>query len=348
MTNTSIFSRAKWSFTTRRVRRRDACGLSAALDMARSGDVVLAEVHTIGQHRKLQLAEGRFAELYPGDLVVLACGNRYAPDQFEAVAALGETADMVAGGGIVGRMRQRHEAMQPPTTVRPLGLVTGHDGTPLNVAGYGVAPRPRPTGLPVFGVVGASMNSGKTTTTAALAHGLARAGFSVAALKATGTGAFGDFNAFRDAGAAVVADFTDVGMASTYLQPLEAIVQGLDTLLGLADEAGATVAVVELADGVFQKETAAILGAPHVATAFGGFLLATTDALSAVGGVTALSRFGIRPIALSGLVSRSPLAAAEAMAETGIEVLSRSALLDPDTAASLFGRLRPAASAEAA
>ena len=49
----------------------------------------------------------------------------------------------------------------------------------------------------------------------------------VAALKATGTGAFGDFNAYTDAGAGYVADFTDVGMVSTYRQPLSRIEAGL-------------------------------------------------------------------------------------------------------------------------
>ena len=77
------------------------------------------------------------------------------------------------------------------------------------------------------------MNSGKTTAVASLAHGLSAAGHRVAAIKATGTGAFGDFNAFVDTGARYVADFTDAGMVSTYLQPLDRIEAGLDTLLAL-------------------------------------------------------------------------------------------------------------------
>ncbi|WVJ71404.1 hypothetical protein FLP41_03630 (plasmid) [Paracoccus marcusii] len=64
------------------------------------------------------------------------------------------------------------------------------------------------------------MNSGKTLATAQLALGLRRAGYRVAALKGTGTGAFGDLNEYADTGAHLVADFTDAGMVTTYQEPL--------------------------------------------------------------------------------------------------------------------------------
>jgi hypothetical protein len=48
----------------------------------RAGDLVFGEIIKIGQHKSIQLAQGRASQAYPGDLVVLACGDRYAPDQF--------------------------------------------------------------------------------------------------------------------------------------------------------------------------------------------------------------------------------------------------------------------------
>ena len=63
---------------------------------------------------------------------------------------------------------------------------------------------------------------GKTTAASSLAHGLRAAGYAVAGIKATGTGAFGDFNSFEDAGVPVM-DFTDVGMPTTFRMPLEQI-----------------------------------------------------------------------------------------------------------------------------
>lgn len=50
-----------------------------------AGQLVLARVVSIGQHARVELANGRRAQLYVGENVILAYGNRYAPDQFEGV-----------------------------------------------------------------------------------------------------------------------------------------------------------------------------------------------------------------------------------------------------------------------
>ena len=330
---------AKWAFTTRRVSRHEAVGILADVEKAVSGDLVLCRIAEIGQHKKIQLAEGRLSETYPGDHVVLTCGDRYAPDQFEAVAEIDPNgADLVAGGGLVGRMQAAHGTMAPPTRVRPIGLLTDIDGEIINIARYALPERSAPIDLPVFGVVGASMNAGKTTAAASLAHGLGRAGHRVAAIKATGTGAFGDVNAFLDAGATVVVDFTDVGMASTYRQPLDRIERGFASLIGHASENGAEVAVVEIADGVFQQETAELLRSSLIRNVLSGVLFAAADALGAAGGVAVLRQMGIEPFAVSGKVSISPLAIAEAQAATGVPILSREQLRDPEW---INGLVRP-------
>lgn len=50
-----------------------------------AGQLVLARVVSIGQHTRVELANGRRAQLYIGGNVILAYGNRYAPDQFEGM-----------------------------------------------------------------------------------------------------------------------------------------------------------------------------------------------------------------------------------------------------------------------
>ena len=338
--NKPVPGTAKWAFTTRRVRRCDASGLSRNLTDARSGDLVLAEVIKIGQHKRLQLAEGRHSDFFDGDIVVLTCGDRYAPDQFEAIAELDpEGADLVAGGGIIGRARKSHGRMATPTTLKPLGLLTDADGKVINIERYALPFKPESFNLPVIVVVGTSMNSGKTTTAFSLAHGLSKAGYRVAGMKATGTGAFGDFNAFRDAGVPIVADFTDVGMASTYRQPLDRIEKGFGTLLAFAAASGANIAVVELADGVCQSETAELLDRQSFRNRMSGLLFAAPDALSVAGGVTHLRGLGIEPLVVSGLVSCSPLAADEAEALSSISVATAKQLCDPDYASSLVAGL---------
>jgi hypothetical protein len=60
-----------------------------------------------------------------------------------------------------------------------------------------------------------------------------------------------------------------------------------------------------------------------------GILFAAPDALSALGGVTVLNQMGLSPFAISGMVSCSPLATAEAAEVTGLPILSRQDLWSP-------------------
>jgi hypothetical protein len=165
-----------------------------------------------------------------------------------------------------------------------------------------------------------------------LINGFARLGLRVAAIKATGTGAFGDMLEYEAAGADKALDFTDAGMPSTYLQPLDRLERAIDTLIGHA--ADCDVVVVELADGVHQVETAALLSSPNWAARFDAMLLAAPDAMAAQGGLAWLSARGLAPIALTGLMTRAPICAAEAAA-TGLPVFDRNALGDPATATAL-------------
>lgn len=328
---------AKWAFSTRRVRTEDVVALGGDFASARSGDLVLARVATIGSHARVQLRDGRPSDLYEGDLVVAACGARYASDQFEGVARIERRGvDMLAGGGCLGRARARHGRMKRPTRLIPVGMLLDAAGESINLERYALPCALRPRGLTVIGVVGASMNSGKTSAMASLVHGIHRAGYRIAAIKLTGTAAFGDYNAYVDAGADYVADFTDAGMVSTYMQPLPRIERALDTLLAAAHADGCEVAVVELADGLLQQETAALLARADFRSVFGGFVYAVADSLSAVGGCSILKEIGIVPTVLTGLICQSPLNVREAEGATRLPVLSRESLRDPLKAGALL------------
>ena len=328
---------AKWAFTTRRVDRSLVAGMSRDLAAAVPGDLLLAEVAEVGQHGKLQLAEGRSSESYPGDLVVVCVGERYAPDQFEGVAEIApEGCDLMAGGGIAGRVVRAHERMEEPTRLRPVGLLRDADGETLNVASFALPERAVPEDVTVIGVFGTSMNAGKTTAAVSLAHGLRRAGVAVAGIKATGTGAFGDYNAFLDAGVPA-RDFTDAGMPSTYRMPLDRIEAGFRALVGHAAAEGAEVVVVEFADGVLQEENAALLEGSATTSRLDGVLFAAGEAAGALGGVSRLRQRGLAPLAVSGLVTCSPLAVREGEWALEIPFPSRDALRDPAVALRLMG-----------
>jgi hypothetical protein len=329
-------ARAKWSFSTRRVPKEAVQGLLTDVTGVEAGDLVLARVQRIGSHKRLQTREARHSTLFPDDLVVVACGDRYAVDQFEGRAALApEGADLLAGGGVIGLVEARNGRIAAPTRLRPLGLLTGTDGRPVNLRDHALRPRRELRPETVIGVVGSGMNAGKTDAAAWLLRGMMRSGARAAGIKATGTGAFGDLLAYLDAGAAEALDFAETGMPSTYRQPLDRVIEGMDTLLHEAAQRRCDVAVVELADGVTQVETAALLAREDVRARFDGFVFAVADPLSALGGLQALAAHGIRPLALAGLATRAPLAVRELEAAGDHWVLDREGLADPASAAAL-------------
>lgn len=337
---------AKRSYTTRHLPLHEA-GLLLSDRQPAAGDAVLATVATVGHHTKIESTHGRRQQLYPGDEVLVVFGNRYAPDQFEAVVPTGlGPCHLVAAGGIASQVVLAHRNMRPATELTPIGIVADVRGQPLNLGGRcsvrttGPArPDPGPsaaTSEPVtIAVVGASMNAGKTTAAAHLMLGLHRAGLRVGAAKVTGTGAGGDMWQFTDAGARPALDFTDAGVPSTYRVAHHVVRQIFLNLTDRLTDEGCDVRVLEVADGVYQQETAELIDDPVFMDRVDGVLFATVDALSAVAGVDWLHARGIRPLALTGVLSSSPLASREATRATGEDVWECGHLADPAFAAEL-------------
>lgn len=346
---TTLTSKAKWAFSTRRVDRKLVASMQTDFENTEHGDLILGRVMDIGQHKGIQLRSGRRSILFKGDLVVLPCAARYAPDQFEGIAQINPAgADMLAGGGCLGKVRTRNELVKAPTRVLPLGRLTSESGNAINVADFAIPRRVLPSTIPVIAVFGTAMNSGKTLATASLGYGLRHTGLRVATIKATGTGSFGDYNEYVDTGVSYIADFTDAGMATTYLLPLSRIKDGIERLLADAEAHNCDVVVMEVADGLYQKETAALLADADFRERIGGIVFACGDAASAAGGVSELRRLGWEAKALTGMVSCSPMATAEAEAATGIRVMTKSELSDPVEAAGLMRIMNTLKTAEKA
>ncbi|MDJ0739682.1 MAG: molybdopterin-guanine dinucleotide biosynthesis protein MobB [Gammaproteobacteria bacterium] len=304
----------------------------------RAGDLVLAEVLSLGHHKRLESPHGRRAQLHIGDEIVVAYANRYAPDQFEAEvpADLGDC-DLVAAGGIASQLVSRNASTRRPTRIRPIGLIGDRDGTPLNVRGWAMDSRPIPKPLPpVIVVAGTAMNAGKTTTAASLVRGLTRAGKRVGAAKVTGTGAGGDYWQMTDAGAVEVVDFTDAGFASTYLLPGHEVEKIFLRLLSHLGNQRVDVIVVEVADGILQAETADLLSSPGFSYYYDRLVFAAGDAMGAVAGVQWLQARGLDVAAVSGALTAAPLAVREAATALGLPVLTKNQLGDAASAAALL------------
>jgi hypothetical protein len=337
--STSQRDGAKASFATRRVPRDAMRTLVCGTVRPRSGDVVLARVGRLGQHRRIERPDGRRAGLHVDDEIIVAYGDRYATDQFEAHVpdTLGPT-QLVASGGIASSMITRSLDVRNATDIVPIGLVGDETGRPLNVANFALQPAPRDRQRPrTIAVLGTSMNSGKTTTIHYLVHGLSRAGLRPGATKVTGTGSGGDYWVMLDAGAHRMLDFTDVGLASTYRQAMPVIERKFTELVNHLTDSGSGINLVEVADGIYQRETAPLIESKVFRSTIDAVLFAAGDAMGAAAGVAHLRGLGHEVLAVSGRITRSPLATREAEGATGLPVLNVAQLCDPGIIFDLLG-----------
>lgn len=313
------------------------------------GDLVLARVATIGQHKRLESFNSRRRNLFVGDEIVVAYGNRYAPDQFLASVPRNlDFTNLVAAGGLAGEVVDKHAGMSPATVIEPIGLIADSQGVinlqrtasarirPWRTARdeFRAAPR-RPKLVVVFG---SSMNSGKTTCLGCLVNGLDHAGLEVAAGKATGTGAGNDAGLFRDAGAATVLDFTDFGVPSTYLMSFEDLKDLVFSTFAELAAQGVDAVVVEIADGVYQGETAQLVSDPDLVGLVDSVLFACGEALSAAAGSTVLTAAGLPLSAVTGKLTSSPLISQEAQEVCVVPVIPTYDLCLPEVACRVIGR----------
>ncbi|MBA3528535.1 MAG: DUF1611 domain-containing protein [Propionibacteriaceae bacterium] len=302
----------------------------------------MAVVERLGHHTRLELPSGRKATLHIGDEIIVAYADRYAPDQYEANVPinLGIT-QLVASGGVASHVLSRHESLRLATRIRPVGLIADERGMALNLRDFALAPSPVAHTRPrTIAVVGTSMNSGKTTTNRYLVNGLNRGGHRPGATKVTGTGSGGDYWIIKDAGAHMMLDFTDVGFASTYRMPMFAIERAYIELLDHLTYANCGVLLVEVADGIYQKETAKLIDSAPFRESVDGVIFAAGDAMGAAHGVETLQRMGLPVIAVAGRLTASPLALREARQACAVPVLTSYQLRDPEEAAQIVGLSR--------
>ncbi len=326
----------KHSYALRRIPSADLVHLLPLPVSLGTGEVLLAKLEKIGKNARIELADGRMANLQEGDLIAVVLGNRYASEQFEGYAKVrGDACDLLSMGGLCGIMKSRHAGVNDPSRLRILGALGNAYGNPLRLAAYSVAPRPSARRPRVVVVCGSSMDVGKTHTVCSLIRGLRKLGSRVAGIKLTGTAAGRDTWSMLDAGARPALDFLDGGLSSTYLCSLEQLLTLYELLVGHAAAEGAEWVVIEIADGIFQRETGFLLQCKPFTSSVDVWLYATGDAPGAAGGITALRDWGIEPAAVSGLISMSPLSMQEALEVTGVRCVTALELQSGDLNQSL-------------
>ena len=296
-------------------------------DPPRSGDVALARLESIGKNARLELADGRPSSLHQGDRIAVVFGNRYASSQFEGYArAKGDACDLLSMGGVCGVCESKHDKVLEPSRLRLLGSVGDAEGRPLRLADYALPSIPLRDRPRIVAVCGSAMDVGKTYTAMSVILGLRQEDRPVAGIKLTGTASGRDVWSMRDAGARPALDFVDGGLPSTYLSTLEELLALHELLLAHAAAQGAGWVVIEIADGLLQGETSALLQSRRFTDTIDAWVFACGDALAAAGGVDILRGWGLEPVAMSGVISMSPLCMREAVARTGIPCVTSAAM----------------------
>jgi len=282
----------------------------------RMGDVALFEVIELGKHSSIQSTTGNNCYLFEGDQFLATFGNRYATEQFEGYIPDTPTLelDILGKGGVVGIMKSMHYKFKDigTTKVKLIGYAVDNNNKVLNSIYHNkervkFQPELKPANSKIILSLGCSMDSGKTTSAAYLSRSLMLQGKKVAFIKLTGTHYTKDSHFVRDCGAEMSIDFGYAGYPSTYLVDVPTILDLYQYLLNKVSKIDPDYIIVEIADGILQRETRALLNHHAFKSTIDYTFFSAVDSLSAIFGIEQLSQLNLRPFAVGGLFTASPL-----------------------------------------
>ncbi len=280
------------------------------------GDVAVFEVISIGKHTTIQGESKRNEKIMAGDKIMAAFGHRYATAQFEGYVPnkIQTEFHILGAGGVVGEVKSVNDKFKDggPTKLRIVGYVTNSKGKIINTKDQQNYQMKNFTGgftelTKVILSIGSTMDSGKTTTAAYLVHSLKKQGKKVAFIKLTGTAYTKDADLNFDMGADAAIDFSLMGFPSTFMCNEPELLNLYETLVVEALEMNPDYIVMEIADGIYQRETKMLLHNKAFMNTISEVVFSANDSLAAVCGVQTLRTWGISVFALCGMFTTSPL-----------------------------------------
>lgn len=314
---------AKWGWACRTLDLNAVYGLSKADDNPEPGDVVLVRVQKVRNHTRVTSSQNMRTRIYEGDLIVGVLGNRYATDAFEAEVNDLDHLSMLTNAGMIGSVISKNTQVKKPTTVSFVGYVTNEQGQRVNLKEnlfHAATEVNMPN--PIVLAVGSGMNSGKTTAVAKLVRALTQQGVNVAACKLTGSISTNDYQELLATGANYVTDFSDYGFPSTYLVPRHEVRDLFKTMMTDVAQHTPDITVVEIADGILQRETKMLLESDYVRQNISGVMLAANCASSALFGLNQLQSLDHNVLCVSGLITSSPLFTREYVSHSDTPVIT--------------------------
>ncbi len=295
-----------------------------------AGDLGLFKIIEIGKHRNAQGDQGRNVAIFPGDYLVAAFADRYATSQYEGYVPK-EHRDLyhvIGAGGVIGIVHSQNASLDyiEPTKVELVGYCCNESNQIINTKFYqktrtsftGIVP----AGMKIVLSIGSTMDSGKTTTAAHVARGLKTTGKNVGFIKFTGTAYTKDRDYVLDCGADVVGDFSDFGFPSTFMCEKEELLDLYQSLLENMAAKGVELLVMEIADGIWQRETEFLLRDKAFMKTIHSVVFSCGDSLSAIQGVKSLREMDIQPVLVSGRFTMSPLLITEVKNHLPLPVLT--------------------------
>lgn len=353
-----------------RVPRSAFCTYQERDRMPKLGDVALVEVVELGEDDRIEVgcprwddpeSQGAIPFVQPvvsfatlsltvGRRLICAFGGRYATDYLlaEVPDSPQEYLDLVTFGGVVGTVVSSNTRRGRVAKVRLVSFFADASGETLNTRSFkprGISASPSNLGKVKLAVVtGGSMEAGKTTAGAAFTKVVAGWANRAWVGKVTGCGSFRDPHRLAAGGARGTSEFMAFGYPSTHgisAQEVRKLFWSLVNLL--AEDArlspgSAPWIVIEIADGLPQPQTRALLTDPSIRHATSALLYAAYDSMSARAGIQQLRDWGWEDAIVTGPVASSALGRQEVRELCDGQAITFFDSLDPAAEQDALGR----------
>jgi hypothetical protein len=293
-------------------------------DIPSVGDVALFKVLKIGYHKRIVSTANKKIRLYRGDLFVGVFGNRYATDAYEGEVEGLKNLSLLTAAGMVGTLKSKHKSIRNPSDVLFLGFLKDTmTGKRINLKDlkFKIA-EPRTQFRNIIVIIGSGMNSGKTTICSKLIKSFSEKGARIAACKLTGSVSNRDQDEMFSASPLFTIDFSEYGFPSTYKCELDELLELLKTMLSDIEKVNPKIVIIEIADGILQRETKMILNSPLFQQLVKNIIVTADSAPSALYTTDYLKKLGYNVIAVSGAITSSPLYTKEFEENSNIPVIS--------------------------
>jgi hypothetical protein len=286
-----------------------------------TGDYAIGEViPPLDRNAKIELANGRMAQILVGDVIIGAFGVRRATleavGDWSAIASDG-CMEALTSAGLWGKATSISFLLSSALTSL---VYRGHvlrEGRKVCMRDFVPVLPDCHYDCPTILIIGTSMSAGKTTAARVIVHQLKQIGLKVVGAKLTGAGRYRDILAMSDAGADRIFDFVDVGLPSSVC-PTEEFRHSLRRLLTLIAAQEPDVVVAEAGASPFEPYNGSVV-LEEIKEQICCTVLCASDPYAVIG---VMQSFGLIPDLISGITTNTTAGIELVEKLTGVKALS--------------------------